>query len=71
LPLVEPARGEKKLSVALRLLKALKHTIVKYIVAIRSDSQDPFGSVDSKVQNTCVILENIVKFANKGICFKK
>jgi hypothetical protein len=71
LPLSEQARGEKKPSVILRLLNTLKHLIVKGIVAIRSDSQDPFGSVDSKVQNTCVILENIVKFANKGICFKK
>jgi len=38
-------------SAALRFLKALSCTIVKYIVAIRSDSQDPFESVDSNVQN--------------------
>jgi len=41
---------EKKLSSAdLRLLKASRHNIVKCIVAIRRDSQEPFGRVDSKV----------------------
>jgi len=48
-------------SAALRLLKALRHTIAKCIVAVRSDSEDPFGSADSKVQNTCTVFENIVK----------
>jgi len=38
-------------SAALRFLKALSCTIVKCIVAIRIDSQGPFESVDSKVQN--------------------
>ena len=54
-------------NVALRFLKALRHTIFKFIVAIRSDSQDPFGSVDSKVQNTCTIFENIVKMAKEFV----
>jgi hypothetical protein len=63
---------EKKVpSAAFRLLRALRHKIVKFIVALRSDSQDPFRIVDSKVQNTCAIFENIVKLANKGTYFKK
>jgi hypothetical protein len=60
---------KKFYSADLKLLKALRHIIVKCIVAIRSDSQNPFGSVDSKVQNICAVFENIVKLANKGNLF--
>jgi hypothetical protein len=59
-------KEKKKLpNAALRILKALIHKIVKFIVAVRRDSQNPFRSVENKVRNTCGIFENIIKFANK------